>query len=71
MMTPPPAAPALTPWTDKQLYVAISRVSDEDREFIRVRQDMLGEHGHAYTKNVVWLELLLNRRIAMQEFVPG
>jgi hypothetical protein len=56
---------------DKQPYVADSRVSDEDRVFICVRQDMLVEHGHAYTQNVVWLELLLHRRIAIQGFVPG
>jgi hypothetical protein len=32
---------------------------------------MLDKHGHAYTENVVWLELSLHRRIAMQVFVLG
>jgi ATP-dependent DNA helicase PIF1 len=48
-----------------QLYVAISRVGDEDRVFICVGQDMLDEHGNAYAKNVMRPELLLQRRIAM------
>jgi hypothetical protein len=32
---------------------------------------VLDEHGHTYTENVVWLELLLHRRIGMQIFVLG
>jgi hypothetical protein len=30
---------------------------------------MLDKHGHTYTENVVWLELSLHRRIAMQIFL--
>jgi hypothetical protein len=32
---------------------------------------MLDEYGNAYTKNVMWPELLLQRRIAMWDYVPG
>jgi hypothetical protein len=43
-------------------------VSDEDRVFYLLYLD---KHGHANTENVVWLELSLHRRIAMQIFVLG
>jgi hypothetical protein len=48
-----------------QLYVAISRVGDEDRVFICVGPDMVDEDGQAYTRNVVWPELLLQHRVAL------
>jgi hypothetical protein len=41
------------------LYVAISRVSDEDRVFICFRQDMLGKHGNAFTNKLLCKKILV------------
>jgi len=42
-----------------QLYVAISRVGDEDRVYFCVGNDMVDEQGRAFAHNEVWPELLL------------
>lgn len=46
-----------------QLYVAVSRVGDEDQVFFAVGEDMVTDTGAFYTRNEVWPELLLRRRV--------